>query len=130
MSEHPGTAAKTGTMFLWVVTIAAGGGMVLAGLTKFTSSEMWTGLFAGWGYPTVFAYVIGGLEIVGALAFFVPRFSTYAGTLIALIMGGAVVTIVVNQAEMPLLVPATNFVVFAVVAFLRRGLRWTPDGTA
>ena len=130
MSEHPGTGAKAGTIFLWVVTIAAGGGMVLAGVTKFTSSEMWTGLLAGWGYPTVFAYVIGGLEIAGALAFFVPRFAAYAGTLIAPIMGGVVVTIVVSQAEMPLLVPATNLVVFAVVAFLRRGLRWTPDGTA
>lgn len=126
MSEHPGTAAKAGTLFLWIITIAAGAGMALAGVTKFTSSEMWTGLFAGWGYPAAFAYVIGLLEVAGAVAFLVPRFATYAGTLIALIMGGAVITIVVNQADMPLLVPATNLVVFAAVAFLRRDLRWTP----
>lgn len=128
MSEHPGTAAKAGTLFLWVITIAAGAGMALAGVTKFTSSEMWTGLFAGWGYPAAFAYVIGFLEVAGALAFLVPRFATYAGTLIALIMSGAVITILVHQADMPLLVPATNLVVFGAVAFLRRDLRWTPGG--
>ena len=130
MSEHPGTAAKAGTIFLWIVTIAAGAGMALAGVTKFTSAGMWTEMFAGWGYPAAFAYVIGALEVVGALAFFVPRFATYAGTLIALIMAGAVFTIVVNQAEMPLLVPGLNLLVFGTVAFLRRDLRWTPGGAA
>jgi uncharacterized membrane protein YphA (DoxX/SURF4 family) len=130
MSEHPGTAAKAGTIILWIVTIAAGAGMALAGVTKFTSSDMWTEMFTGWGYPAAFAYVIGALEVAGALAFFVPRFATYAGSLIALIMGGAVVTIVVHQADMPLLVPAVNLTVFATVAFLRRNLRWTPGGMA
>jgi len=130
MSEHPGTAAKAGTIFLWIVTIAAGAGMALAGATKFMSPDMWTEMFTGWGYPAAFAFVIGALEVVGALAFFVPRFATYAGTLIALIMAGAVFTIVVNQADMPLLVPGANLVVFAAVAFLRRDLRWTPGGTA
>jgi uncharacterized membrane protein YphA (DoxX/SURF4 family) len=126
MSEHPGTAAKAGTLFLWIITIAAAAGMALAGVTKFTSSEMWTGLFSGWGYPAAFAYVIGFLEVSGALAFLVPRFATYAGTLIALIMSGAVITILVHDSGMQLSIPATNLVVFAAVAFLRRDLRWTP----
>lgn len=126
MSEHPGTAAKAGTLFLWIITIAAAAGMALAGVTKFTSSEMWTGLFSGWGYPAAFAYVIGFLEVAGALAFLVPRFATYAGTLIALIMSGAVITILVHDSGMQLSIPATNLVVFAAVAFLRRDLRWTP----
>ncbi|MGB1658189.1 MAG: DoxX family protein [Longimicrobiales bacterium] len=126
MSEHPGTAAKAGTLFLWIITIAAAAGMALAGVAKFTSSEMWTGLFSGWGYPAAFAYVIGFLEVAGALAFLVPRFATYAGTLIALIMSGAVITILVHDSGMQLSIPATNLVVFAAVAFLRRDLRWTP----
>ena len=130
MSEHPGTAAKAGTILLWIVTIAAGAGMTLAGVTKFTAAEGWTQMFTGWGYPAAFSYVLGALEVVGGLAFFVPRFATYAGTLVALIMAGAVFTIVANQADMPLLVPGTNLVVFAGVAFLRRDLRWTPGATA
>lgn len=130
MNEHPGTAAKAGIIFLWIVTIAAGAGMALAGVTKFTSAEMWTGLFADWGYPAGFAYVIGALEVVGALAFFVPRFATYGGTLIALIMAGAVFTIVTNPTDMQLLVPGVNLVVFAAVAYLRRDVRWRPGGAS
>lgn len=126
MSEHPGTAAKAATIVLWVVTVAAGAGMILAGATKFIAADMWTGMFTEWGYPSWFAFVIGGLEVVGALAFLVPRFATYGGALVATIMGGALFTLVSNQVDMPLLVPTVNLIVFGAVAFLRRDVRWTP----
>ena len=126
MSEH-GAAEKFGKIALWLVTIVLGVAMIGAGATKFISSEMWIEMFAGWGYPAAFSFVIGALEIVGAAASFVPRFATYGATLVALIMCGAAFTVVTNPGEMGPLVPMVNIVGFGAIAFFRRGVRWTPD---
>jgi len=91
-----GTTKKAGQIFLWVVTVALGALMLLAGTSKFMQPEMWVTNFEGWGYPGVFAYVVGTLEVAGALAFFVPRLATYAGVLIAVIMCGAAATLIMN----------------------------------
>jgi uncharacterized membrane protein YphA (DoxX/SURF4 family) len=126
MTENDGTAAKFGRISLWLVTLAFGLAITGAGATKFTSSASWLGLFADWGYPPALSYVIGVLEIVGGLAFFVPRFATYAGALISAIMLVAVVTLVTHPGEMGPLVPVVNIVVFTTVAWSRRAVRWRP----
>lgn len=124
MTGKDGTAAKFARISLWLVTLAFGLAITGAGATKFTSAASWLGLFAEWGYPPALSYLIGALEIVGGLAFFVPRFATYAGALISAIMLGAVVTLLANPGDMGPLVPVVNAVVFAAVAWLRRGDRW------
>ena len=122
-----GTKNKVGQILLWVVTVAFGGLMLLAGATKFLQPEMWTGNFEAWGYPGAFAYVIGAVEIAGALALFVPRLATYAGVLIAVIMCGAAVTLIMNPGTLgPPTVPLINVIGFAGIAWARRDVRWTP----
>lgn len=122
-----GTTKKAGQIFLWVVTVALGALMLLAGTSKFMQPEMWVTNFEGWGYPGVFAYVVGTLEVAGALAFFVPRLATYAGVLIAVIMCGAAATLIMNPGPLgPPTIPLINVISFAGVAYARRGQRWMP----
>jgi len=122
-----GTTKKAGQIFLWVVTVALGALMLLAGTSKFMQPEMWVTKFEGWGYPGVFAYVVGTLEVAGALAFFVPRLATYAGVLIAVIMCGAAATLIMNPGPLgPPTIPLINVISFAGVAYARRGQRWMP----
>ncbi|GEM_PF-5756556 len=45
----PDAAAEAGTILLCFVTIAAGAGMAIAGVTKFISSDMWTEMFTRGG---------------------------------------------------------------------------------
>ena len=125
MTEE-GATGKFGKIVLWLVTIALGLAMIGAGSTKFVSAETWISMFEGWGYPAAFSYVIGVLEIVGAAAAFVPRFATYGATLVALIMCGAVFTLVTNPGEMGPLVPIVNVIGFGAIAYFRRNERWTP----
>ena len=122
-----GTTKKAGQIFLWVVTAALGAGMLLAGASKFMQPEMWVANFEGWGYPGVLVYVIGALEVGGALALFVPRLATYAGALIAMIMCVAAVTLIMNPGPLgPPTIPLINVIGFAGIAYARRGQRWTP----
>ena len=122
-----GSARKVGRILLWLVTIGLGAAMVLAGASKFLMAEMWTTNFTSWGYPAAFSYVVGLLEVAAGLAFLVPRFATYAGALIVIIMAGAAVTLVMNPGPFgPPTVPIINIVGFAGVAWARRSVRWKP----
>ena len=125
MSEE-GKAEKFGRIALWIATVAFGLLMIVAGANKFTQPEMWTDYFTTWGYPAAFAYLIGGLEVMGGLALFVPRLATYAGGMIAVIMGGAAVTLIMNPGTLgPPTIPLVNVIAFAAIAYFRRGQRWT-----
>jgi len=126
MSED-GTKKKVGQIILWVSTVAFGGLMLLAGATKFLQPEMWVENFEGWGYPGALAYLIGGLEMAGAVALFVPRFATYAGGMIALIMCVAALTLIMNPGTLgPPTIPLINVIGFTAIAYARRNQRWTP----
>lgn len=127
MSEtEQSLATKTKTVLLWVVTVVGALGMAAAGATKFTSAEMWNEMFTDWGYSVGFKSLIGALEITGAILVLVPRFATYAATLLVAIMIGAVYTVVVSQSDLGVAAPMGNLVLFAIIAFARRGARWKP----
>jgi uncharacterized membrane protein YphA (DoxX/SURF4 family) len=126
MSDE-GTGTKFRRVLLWFVTIAFGLAMLLAGANKFVQPTDWIERFQAWGYPAALSYVIGGLEVVGAVLIIVPRFATYAGAMIAVIMCGAAFTLVMNPGTLgPPTIPLVNVIAFAGIAYARRGVRWTP----
>ena len=127
MAENQGTAHKVRTVLLWLVTFAVAIPMALAGGTKFLPGGMWPELFTGWSYSIPFLYLIGVLEVGGAIALLVPRFATYAATLLAAIMIGAVYTLVANPGEMGVTPPTVNVVLLTIIAFARREQRWRPS---
>jgi uncharacterized membrane protein YphA (DoxX/SURF4 family) len=123
MSDE-GTRAKLGRIVLWVFTIVFGFLMLLAGANKFMQPDAWVERFQSWGYPGGFAYVIGALEVGGAIGVFVPRLAMYAGGLVATIMCGAAVTLIMNPGTLgPPTIPLMNVIAFTAIAYARRGER-------
>jgi uncharacterized membrane protein YphA (DoxX/SURF4 family) len=114
----------TGTVLLWLVTVAVGLGITLAGTTKFAAPESWIEMFNAWSYPTWFMYSIAVLEVLGGLTLLIPRFATYAAVLLAAIMAGAAFTVLTNTTDLVATPALVNLVGLAVVGFARRGVRW------
>ena len=119
---------KIAIVMLWIVTVLVAATMALAGQAKFTRPEMWTGLFEDWGYPVGFSLVIGGAEFVGALLLTVPRFATYAAAGLAIIMMGALATVIMNSSSLGVGSPIAYIVLLSVIGAARWRSRWTREG--
>jgi uncharacterized membrane protein YphA (DoxX/SURF4 family) len=117
-----------GAVMLWVLIVLEVLGMGLAGLAKF-QGDQWQDMFVGWGYPAWFALVVGSAEVVGALVLFVPRFASYAASMLIIIMLGAIGTVSWStyETELGLGVPIIHIVVLSIILFARRKRRWRPD---
>ena len=111
---------RVATVLLWIVTIFFALGMTAAGSGKFRGN-FWQTHFVGWGYPIWFSYVIGAAEMVCGICLLVPRLAFYAGISLAVIMTGAVVTVVTHPT--PQFTPPAP-VIFAVVMLLIALARW------
>ncbi len=110
------------------MTVAAALAMGLAGASKFLAADMWDANFTQWGYSVGFKSLIGVLEVAGAILVLVPRYATYAAALVCAIMLGAVYTIFANDSDLGYAASVGNLVLFAIIAYARRGDRWTPAG--
>jgi uncharacterized membrane protein YphA (DoxX/SURF4 family) len=96
---------------------------VVIGFGKFRN-PFWLAAFPRWGYSAGFRMLIGVLEMLGGLLIAFPRTATYAAVLIALIMFGAVATLVVNQEK--LFPPIFWLIVVSIVGYARRRQVWRP----
>lgn len=97
-----------------------------AGLPKFLPQSGWRERFAGWGYPAWFVLVIGALEVGGVVGLWVPRISRAAMALLAVIMGGAIVTNLTH----PPIGQALRPTVFLLLVFVLWRLRERSLGAA
>ncbi|MEW6590520.1 MAG: DoxX family protein [Pseudomonadota bacterium] len=75
---------------------------IASGGAKLASLPLEVEAFARWGYAPVFMYVIGVLEVAGAVGLLIPRLSALASLCLAGIMVGAVATHAIH-AEWPML---------------------------
>jgi uncharacterized membrane protein YphA (DoxX/SURF4 family) len=104
---------------VWVLSVLVAALFAFAGAAKFFVPEM-AAKFHEWGYPDWFHYVVGAAELGGAVLLLVPRAAWIGAAVLALIMAGAVWTLVThNQAEQ-VPVPAVTLVVLLVLVYLRR----------
>ena len=76
--------------------------------------------FEAMGLGTGGMYIIGALELAGAVAMFVPRLTGLAATCFVALMVGAVVITWAMGAGALVAIPATVGLVAAVVAYGRR----------
>ena len=83
---------KARNIFAWVLQVLLGLEFILAGQAKFTGPDSWSKSFADWGFPDNFFYVIGGLELLGAILVFIPKFASKAALGLGIIMIGAAIT--------------------------------------
>ena len=126
-STEPSKLRTAGVVLLWVLSVLELLGMGVAGLSKF-QGEGWQNMFVGWGYPAWFALVIGSAEILGALLVVVPRFASYAASMLIVVMLGAIWTVVpsTNETGLGPGIPTIHIAVLSIILYARWGRRARP----
>ena len=65
-----------------------------AGIGKLTGS--WEDMFTAWGYSILFMYLIGTLEIISVVMFYISNLRKWAIITLVIIMLGAAITHILN----------------------------------
>lgn len=113
------TRSRAGNIALWVLQVLLAATFVMAAIPKITGDPIAVAGFdlLGLGMPGM--YVVGWLELAGAIALLIPRLVGLAATCqIALMIGAVAVTVVLMPAMLAM--PAITLVAVCVVAWFRR----------
>jgi uncharacterized membrane protein YphA (DoxX/SURF4 family) len=119
---RPGTTRRGRwlNIALWVLQVVAAAVFVMASVPKLTGDPRAVEGFEAIGFGTWFLYLIGILEVAGAVALLIPLLSGLAGlAFVGLMIGAIVIHILFYDGEM-VASPAAVLVVVAVIAWGRR----------
>ena len=106
---------------LWVLQVLTAGVFVMAALPKLTADPRAVAGFTMMGLGTSGMYIVGALEVVGAIALLIPVLCGLAALAQVALMIGAVVTTLIFFGAGPVLVlPVAVLVVVSVIAWARR----------
>ncbi len=112
-------ASRAVNVGLWVAQVVTALAFVFAALGKFGGDPMIVETFDKVGFGDWFRYFIGVLEVLGAVALFVPPLVGLAGlAFVGLMVGALVVTIAVVGGSVVL--PLALLIFSAVIAWGRR----------
>lgn len=104
---------------LWIVQAALAAQFAVGGALKVSGDPTMVDMFADIGAGQWFRFVVGALEIAGALGLLVPRLAGLAALGLVGLMAGAIVTNIAVLATSP--VPPLAFLLFSsVVVWTRR----------
>ena len=85
------TGQKKGKMItLWLLRVVVGLAFLAAGGSKLAGAPAMVAMFAKIGFGQWFRILTGLLEVAGAIGLFVPRFTVYAASMLAVVMAGAI----------------------------------------
>ncbi|MFD2080961.1 DoxX-like family protein [Actinopolymorpha cephalotaxi] len=117
-TASPAAAGRAANIGLWVAQAVTALTFLVAALGKFGGDPMVVATFDRIGFGDWFRYLIGVLEILGAIALFVPRLAGLAGlAFVALMVGAVVVTLAVAGGNVVL--PLALLILSAVIAWGR-----------
>lgn len=108
------------TTALWFLTGILALIFIFAGGSKLMGHEMEVDHFERWGYTTQFLYLVGFVELAGAILLLWPRAAWIGGGLLAGDMVGAVVTHIRFAEWVMMFVAATLGILAVFVAYVRR----------
>jgi hypothetical protein len=114
------TTSRTRTVGLWTLQVLLAGVYSFSALGKLTAEAQNVAGFQAMGLGNVGMYVIGSLELAGAVAMFVPILTGLAALCFVALMTGAVILTWAIGGGALVAIPATVGVVAAVVAWGRR----------
>jgi putative oxidoreductase len=114
-AAHRGRAA---TVALWILQVLLALQIALAGLAKVGGDQAMVEMFATIGIGQWFRYMIGALEVVGAIGVLLPRLSGLAALGLVCLMVGAVLTNIFVLGASPLF-PLFLLAMAALVAWGR-----------
>lgn len=108
---------KTKNITAWIIAGLLAVAFLGSGITKLMGQEMHVQNFQKWGFPLVFMYVIGVLELGAAIGVLIPKIRVLAGLGLGVLMIGAVGTHVVfgewAMVPPPLVLMILSFILFA-----------------
>jgi uncharacterized membrane protein YphA (DoxX/SURF4 family) len=116
MTTNGGRAAN---LALWALQAILALQFAMAGLAKLGGDASMVEMFATIGIGQWFRYLVGALEIAGAVGVLIPRLSGLAALGLVCLMVGAAITNVAVLGASPLL-PIVLLVMGALVAWGRR----------
>ena len=112
--------SKARMIGLWVLQILLAALFLLSALPKLTSNPGIVGRFRDWGYPDNFYLLVGGVELLGAVALLIPRIAAYGASALVLIMIGASLTHLLRAEYSRVIFTGALMVLLGLVALARR----------
>ncbi len=114
------TASRLRNAGLWTLQVLLAAVYAFSAFGKLTADPQNVAGFAAMGLGNTGMYVIGALELAGAIAMFVPRLTGLAALCFVALMTGAVIITWAIGGGALVAIPATVGAVAAVVAWGRR----------
>ncbi len=114
------TRRRSTNVALWVLQVLLAATFALGGVNKLIGEAQTVAGFEQIGWGTWFMYLIGALEVAGAIALLIPILSGLAGLAFLGLMTGAVIMQATAFDGEMVAVPAVVGVLVAVVAWARR----------
>lgn len=116
----PTTASRVANIGLWTLQVLLAVAYTFSGVLKLSADAQNVAGFEAMGLGMAGMYVIGALELAGAIAMFIPRLTGLAALCFVALMIGAVTITWVMFGPGLALIPAVVGVLAAVVAYGRR----------
>jgi uncharacterized membrane protein YphA (DoxX/SURF4 family) len=114
------TTGRIANVGLWTLQVLLAAVYAFSAFGKLTAEAQNVAGFEAMGMGTTGMYIIGALELAGAIAMFVPRLTGLAATcFVALMIGAVIITLAIGGGALAA-IPATVGVLAAVVAWGRR----------
>ena len=110
---------RPGVVVLWVTQVVLAAMFVMASLPKLTGDPVMVELFDAVGAGQWLRYVVGVLELAGAIGLLVPRLCGLAALGLTMLLVGATLTNIVALGASPA-IPLGYLLVAAVIAWFRR----------
>ena len=118
-ATRPATA-RVANVGLWTLQVLLAAVYAFSAAGKLTAEAQNVAGFEAMGISTAGVYIIGALELAGAIAMFVPRLTGLAATcFVALMVGAVILTLAIGGGAL-VAIPGTVGVIAAVVAWGRR----------
>lgn len=115
------TTGRAANRALWVLQVLTAALFVFAAVPKITADPMAVAGFTLMGLGTTGMYIVGTLELLGAVALLIPVLCGLAALCQVALMIGAVLTTLIFVGGGPILImPAAVLVVVSVLAWARR----------
>ena len=114
------TTSRLANVGLWTLQVLLAVVYAFSAFGKLTAEAQNVAGFAAMGLGNTGMYIIGALELAGAIAMFVPRLTGLAALCFVALMTGAVIMTLAIGGGALAAIPATVGVVAAVVAWGRR----------
>ena len=114
------TTSRAAHIGLWTLQVLLAAVYAFSAFGKLTAEAQNVAGFAAMGLGNTGMYIIGCLELAGAIAMFVPRLTGLAALCFVALMTGAVILTAAIGGGMLVLIPLTVGVVAAIVAWGRR----------